>query len=469
MYKYKVLLKQAKEKLDEAQRILGEFEGQDLPADKDAEVKAALAASEALKARAEQLKALEERDAELEELLGDGDLEPEPQQKGRPGGGEEKAFGAAYTMRFGEDDKAKTQIMTEVVGSDYKRQIWDQNIAFAKYLRHGERFLEREDVRALTKQIFPFDQIQYLVKNGLSLSQVKATMVEAQGSLGGYAVPPNMQANIVSRLPGRAVVRGLGATVIDLINGTAVDVPLYTGGTSRYRGAIRGAWGGGETATPGEKNATLGTVAVVAQIYTYKVPMSQSLVEDAANLVDLVTNDIASVLAIDEDEAFLIGDGANKPYGILPGGVNALSLTEVVSGAAADLTADGLIGLSDVLDEQYEEGSGYVFNKATGTKIRKLKTGTGEYLFDRDLQNNKRTLLGSPYVRSEAMPDVAANTYSIIKGHFSGYWIVQKFGMTLARFQDSNTGVNKVEFHVRRRVGGRVVETWKFGVQKTAA
>ena len=51
----------------------------------------------------------------------------------------------------------------------------------------------------------------------------------------------------------------------------------------------------------------------------------------------------------------------------------------------------------------------------------------------------------------------------------AGYWIVQKAGLTIARFQDSYTGINKVEYHVRRRVGGRVVETWRFAVQKTAA
>jgi len=58
---------------------------------------------------------------------------------------------------------------------------------------------------------------------------------------------------------------------------------------------------------------------------------------------------------------------------------------------------------------------------------------------------------------------------SVLFGDMAGYWIVQKAGLTIARFQDSYTGINKVEYHVRRRVGGRVVETWRFAVQKTAA
>jgi HK97 family phage major capsid protein len=197
--------------------------------------------------------------------------------------------------------------------------------------------------------------------------------------------------------------------------------------------------------------------------------MSQSLVEDAANLVRIVSNQIVQTLAIDEDNAFLVGDGANKPYGILPGAANGLSLTEVVSGHATLLTADGLIGLSDGIDEQYMPNARFIFKKATGTAIRKLKSGSGDYLFDRDLENNKRTLLGYPFNRQEAMATVGAGSYSVLFGDMAGYWIVQKAGLTIARFQDSYTGINKVEYHVRRRVGGRVVETWRFAVQKTAA
>jgi len=460
--KYKALLEQARGLVQKADAMLTEFEGQDLPEEKAAEVSGLMAQAEKLQARAEQLKAVEQRDAELQEKIA---AEPEA-KAARPG--EDKAFEPVYVMRFGEESKAQQAVMSDLVGKDYRQTIWEQNLAFAKYLRHGDGLMGLDERRLLTKQVFPWDQVQYLLMNGRTVNEIKSTMVEAQGSLGGYAVPPNVQAEIASRLPGRSVVRSGGATVVDLVNGNSIDVPVYTGGDSRYRGALRGLWGA-ETQTPAEDNATLGTTPVVAHIYTYKVPMSQSLVEDAANLVELVTRDIADTLAIDEDEAFLIGDGTNKPYGILPGSANGLSLTEVVSGHATALTADGLIGLSDALDEQYMERARFIFNKATGTAVRKLKTGDGEYLFDRDLQNNKRTLLGYPFNRSEAMADIAASAYPIIFADLAGYRIVQKFGLTIVRFQDSNTGINKVEYHVRRRVGGRVVETWMFAAQKVAA
>jgi len=392
----------------------------------------------------------------------------EAPQPPAPDGAANKTLHALYHIKYGEEDQATKAIYEDLVGPNYRQTIFEQNAAFAKYLRGGDRALTGNDVALLNKQIFPAGQIRQMVEDGYDVATIKTTMVEAQGSLGGYAVPPNVQADIVSRLPAMTVVRGGGAEVVELVNGNSVDVPVMTGGDSQYPGALRGAWGS-ETQAPTEKNATLGLKPVVAHIYTYKVPMSQSLVEDAGNLVRIVTNQIVQTLAVDEDNAFLTGDGANKPYGILPSSANGLSLTEVVSGHATLLTADGLIGLSDGIDEQYMANARFVFRKATGTAIRKLKSGSGEYLFDRELENNKRTLLGYAFNRSEALPAVGAGSYSVLFGDMAGYWIVQKAGLTIARFQDSYTGINKVEYHVRRRVGGRVVETWRFAVQKTAA
>ena len=67
------------------------------------------------------------------------------------------------------------------------------------------------------------------------------------------------------------------------------------------------------------------------------------------------------------------------------------------------------------------------------------------------------------------MADAAANTYPLIFGDFSGYAIVERLGLTIQRYNDSNTGINKVEFQIRRRIGGNVIQQWKFSVQKVAA
>ena len=378
---------------------------------------------------------------------------------------------AVYTMRFGEESAIKQAVMGDLLGKNYRQTVWDQNAAFTKYLRFGETSLEREEYKALKSQIFAFEDIDKMVKSGYDVSTIKATMVEAQGTLGGFAVPTLLQSEIIRRLPGLTAVRGAGATVINLTTGNATDILEITGGNSRYTGALRGSWGA-ETQSPTEKNLTLGMKTLNADIYTYKVPMSQSLVEDAANLVQLLQDEATTAMAIDEDAAFLVGSGAGQPMGILPGSANVLALTEVLTGSSGVITADGLFGVRRGINSQYRKSAVWVGNSATFGLIEKLKDSQNRYLFDiqkADVSlSDDMMLLRRRVFESEALPDVATGTFPLIFGDMSGYSIVERSGMTIMRFQDSATGINKVEYHFRRRIGGRVTAPWKFAVQKVS-
>ena len=382
---------------------------------------------------------------------------------------QDDAVKTVYTMRFGDESAVKTAVLTDLIGKNYRQTLLDQQRAFGKYLRKGENRLSNDERDLLEQQIFAFEEVEQMVKSGYSVSEIKATMVEAQGTLGGLAVPTTLQSEIIRRLPGLTAVRGAGATIINLTTGNATDILEITGGNSRYTGAIRGSWGA-ETQNPAEKNMTLGMKTLTADIYTYKVPMSQSLVEDAANLVQLLQDEATTAMAIDEDAAFLTGDGAGKPMGILPGSANALTLTEVLTGSSGVLTADGLLGVRRGINSQYRKTAVWVGNSATFGLAEKLKDSQNRYLFDIQKSDvsigDDMMLLRRRVFESEALPDVATGTYPIIFGDMSGYSIVERSGMTIMRMQDSNTGINKVEYHFRRRVGGRVTAPWKFAVQK---
>ncbi len=380
-----------------------------------------------------------------------------------------KALDAAYVLRFGEEKSETKAILSEVIGSDYRQRVYDQNVAFGKYLRHGETQMDRDEIKSLKSLYFPLDQISELAKNGLSISEIKATQVEAQGELGGFAVPPNIQSEVTKRLPGRTAVRGGGARVVQLVNSNSIEIPIYRGDTNRYSGMIRGQWGN-ETKAPGEQNFKLDMETIVAHVYTYKVPMSMSLVEDAANLIAILQEDIQDTMVIDEDEAFLIGKGAGKPRGILPGGLNVDALTEVVSESASAVTTNGIKKLKRGIPSQYRDDSCiWVAQSDTFGDVEVLTVGGGNLAFAfPDLSENER-LLNRRVFESEAMPALAANAFPIIFGNMRGYTIVERLGMTIQRFQDSNTGPNKVEYHVRRRLGGRIERPWMFAVQKIAA
>ena len=379
-----------------------------------------------------------------------------------------KTAEAAHMLRYSEETSAQKAILTDLIGTNYQQLLYEQNVAFGRYLRGGERILSNAEVKSLQQMYFPIAKVSSLIRDGgFSVGAIKATQVEAIGELGGFAVPPNVQSEIDRRLPGMTAVRGGGARVVQLVNSNSIEIPLYVGDSKRWIGLIRGQWGT-ETQTPVEKNFKLQMVPVIAQVYTYKVPFSRSLVEDAANLVSLVQEDIVTTAAIDEDDVCLTGDGAGKPLGLLPGGANTNSLAEVNSGAAAALTAAGIKALKRGVASQYRSSGRFVANGDTYSVIERLTyTVDGHFVFE-DLSETEK-LLARPAMESGAMPDIAAGTFPLLFGDMSGYTIVERLGMSIERFMDSYTGANKIEFHVRRRIGGRLEKNWLFAVQKVSA
>lgn len=381
----------------------------------------------------------------------------------------QKAFDAAYFIRYGDESEAKKAILEGVIGKNYRQIIVEQNDAYRKYLRGGERALDASEYKALKALYLPIDAVIEGVKEGASVSSVKATQVEAVGEMGGFAVPPNVQSEISRRSAGLTAVRGSGARVVQLVNSNGIEIPIYRGTSDQYIGMMRGQWGT-ETQAPADQNFKLDMVLVLANIYTYKVPMSQSLIEDAANVVTIVNEDIALTKAIDEDTVFLKGDGAGKPLGILPGGVNTLGLREAKTLAASTMTTAGINALKRALPSQYRDKNRTVFvgNSDTFGAVENLTVGGGNLSWAFPELMEKDEIRGFRAFESESMPDIAGNAYPLLFANMYGYTIVERLGMTIQRFQDSNTGPNKVEFHVRDRIGGRVEKSWMFAVQKVA-
>lgn len=378
-----------------------------------------------------------------------------------------KTINAAHQLRYKDESEAQKTILSDVIGTDYRQRLYEQEIAYAKFLRAGERALDGKEIKSLREMYFPLPRIVDLINNGgYDVRAIKVTQVEAIGELGGFAVPPNRQAEIESRMPGLTAVRGGGARVVQLVNSNSIEIPVYRGNTDRYMGMIRGQWGT-ETQQPGEQNYQLDMVPTMAHIYTYKIPFSRSLVEDAANLVSLVQEDIVTTAAIDEDDVCLTGDGVGKALGILPNGANDNGLRAINSGAAAALTAGGIKALMRGIASQYRGQGRWVANGDTLGAIEQLTyVADGQFVFD-DLSETDKLLM-RPVFESGAMPDVAAGTFPLLFADMSGYVVVERLGMSIERFMDSGTGPNKIEFHVRRRLGGRISKPWLFAVQFVA-
>lgn len=369
-------------------------------------------------------------------------------------------------IRFSNNiDDHQEHVLREVYGANWRQLFAEQDEGFKSFLRVGGEYvnMERELYKRGERRHWDPADVIDMLKDGMNVAEIKATMVTGSSTLGGYAVPPQRARQILSEAMGMTVVRQAGAWVVRT-NSTSVDWLKITGATKgSYPSGLRGEWVG-ETASPNSKNFEYGTETITTSLYSYKIALSQTLLETAQNVVRIVQEKISETIAIDEDFAFLYGDGVAKPRGIMPGGTPDTGINEVQSThGTATFNVEDVKGLRREIATAYRMTGRavYAMNGATAKFIEAMQDSEGRFYHDTIGAGQK--LYGFNTWESEALDDIASDAYPLLFGDMRGYVIVEAGpGLEIFRFRDSNTGPNVVEFHIRRRLGGRVVEPYRF-------
>ncbi|WP_226937681.1 phage major capsid protein [Pseudogemmobacter faecipullorum] len=202
------------------------------------------------------------------------------------------------------------------------------------------------------------------------------------------------------------------------------------------------------------------------EIYANPAASERILEDSEINIAAWLGGEVNAEFARQEGLAFISGDGVNKPKGLLrydAATETALPaaqrhplgpVTEVISGAAAALTADGLIDLIYDLPEDRSQGGALYANRKTHSVIRKMKDADGNYLWQPPFQAGQPAqVLGQPIRELAGMPDVAAGAIPIVFGNMAeGYRIFDRVGMSVMR--DPYTNKPYILFYTRKRVGG---------------
>lgn len=273
------------------------------------------------------------------------------------------------------------------------------------------------------------------------------TMALAPDTLGGYLAPTEYVREIIKGVteitPFRAVAR------IRQTTQKAIQLPKRTGQFSAQ-------W----VQEQGTRSETTGLTYGLDEIPTHEmyalVDITNAMLEDAAfNMEAEVRAEATEQFAKAEGAAFLSGSGVGRPFGFL----NNASITTVNSGAAAALTADGILSLYYELETDYAQRAVWMANRQTIGAIRKLKDGTGQYLWSPGLAVGvPNSINGAPYVEAPDMPNVGASNKPLAFGDFArGYVVVDRISMEMLRDPYTQATSGAVRMIFRRRVGGQVV------------
>lgn len=283
---------------------------------------------------------------------------------------------------------------------------------------------------------------------------VAAAMSKGADADGGYLAPVEWDRTITSKLK-----------VISPIRANARVITITGAGFKKLFNdrAVGSGWVGETAARPATGTPQIGSLDFVpGEIYANPA-ISQGLLDDSAvDLEQWLASEVDSEFARQEGIAFVSGDGANKPFGILTyvtGAANAAkhpwgAIKVINSGAAAAIASDGLIDLFYDLPAEYRSNAKFYTNRLSQAAMRKLKDGQGNYLWQPSFAAGQpATLAGEPIVEVPDMPNVAANNIAALYGDMdASYLVVDRIGIRVLR--DPFTNKPYVHFYTTKRVGG---------------
>lgn len=290
--------------------------------------------------------------------------------------------------------------------------------------------------------------------------EVKAALRTDSDPDGGYLVPEEM-ASEIDRVVGTVSAMRELATVLPV-------------GTDTYKklvnmGGAGSGWVGEKEARPETDTPTLRELIFNAQELYANPATTQKALDDARlDIATWLANEVSIEFAEQEGEAFISGNGVNKPRGIL--GYETVANASyswgkigfVKTGVAAALTdgsnngSDAMISLYYALKQQYRNGASWLMSDAVVEQVRKFKNGDGTYLWSpATMAGEVPTFLGKPVRTDDNMDPVAASKFPIAFGNFQrAYLIIDRFGTRVLR--DPYTNKPYVHFYTTKRVGGGI-------------
>lgn len=292
---------------------------------------------------------------------------------------------------------------------------------------------------------------------------------------GGYFVDPARSATMIKRLFDTSPVRQYANIVT--ISSDKYEIPLDV------NDATSGGWVGEKTAPSETATPRVGMHVIEAHEQFAEPRITQKLIEDSAFDVETwLYNKIVEKMTRVENTAFVNGDGASKPRGIMAFTGSAVVtadatrawekiqyLPTLTSGAFGANGVDQMIKLMTHMKPSLRKGAVWFSNRLTLGTVMTLKDGEGRYIWTMgNIQAGQpSTLQGHPMGEFEDMADIAANTFSMAFANLrEGYTIVDRLSFTLLR--DIYTAKPYVKYYTRKRTGGDVtnfdaIKYLKFG------
>ena len=229
----------------------------------------------------------------------------------------------------------------------------------------------------------------------------------------------------------------------------------------RRTGTFSAVWGAEGVSIDETEGLAYGREQVHVHPLTALVDVSAEDLEDPEFDIEAeLRMEFAEQFGVAEGTAFVLGDGAGKPEGILE--VASSGVTEQDTATSNVLDGNDLIDLMYNLKSAYWGNSTWVMNRVTIGRVRKLRDDDGQYLWQPGLNGpQQQSLLGRPLAES---PDMNATLDDDVQIVIFGdirrlYTVVDRIALSILRDPFSQSSARIVRFVASKRVGGQVIRS----------
>ncbi|HNB43613.1 MAG TPA: phage major capsid protein [Burkholderiaceae bacterium] len=234
---------------------------------------------------------------------------------------------------------------------------------------------------------------------------------EGVGADGGFAVPPEWRAEIMSMVDGEDSL--LSRTDQQRIAGNSITFPTDESTAWQTTGGIQAYWDS-EASTITQSKPALQDLTIKLHRLTALVPMTEELLEDAPAMSGYVTSKAAEKIAFKVNDAIVNGTGSGQPLGLMNAPCK-VQVSKISSQVAATIHAKNIVSMwarlpaasqrnavwlvnQDCLPQIYQLGFAVTDGTSTNVGAGALYMGPGQ------LANGapSGTILGRPIVVTEA-------------------------------------------------------------------
>ncbi len=246
------------------------------------------------------------------------------------------------------------------------------------------------------------------------------------------------------------------AQVYNTASGEQLTIPTLTGYSTA---TIKGAGSAIADSEP-----TFSSIQLSAFKYSFLVPVANELISDSSlDIASIIAEQAGNAIGFGVNTGLTVGTGTVEPTGIFTTGASAVTGGTGVGGAP---TYENLVDLLYALDGQARllPGVGWLMNKTGLAAVRKIKDGSGAFIWSAGniAQGQPDQLLGYPVYENPAAVNVGVGNFSIGVGHLPSLKARVAGGIQVAQSSDYAFNEDVTTFRVTARVDSKLTHASHF-------